>query len=90
MCDSSSENSTGGNELTLIAGVKGENEGCIIFDYRLTRPSGSQYDAANKFAFYDNRLALFMAGQVLLLDKIIDRIQIKGAAITHVSSPGYN
>jgi hypothetical protein len=54
--------------MTLIAGVKVGNYGCVIGDFRLTNTvTGEQFDVAQKFVFVENRLALYMAGSVFTL-----------------------
>jgi hypothetical protein len=70
--------------MTLIAGFKCGNEGCIISDFRLTDgETGAQYDVAQKFTTIDNRLAIFMAGAVMLLRPIHSRLAPLMDQITH-------
>lgn len=71
--------------MTLIAGVKVGNYGCVIGDFRLTNiNTRKQYDVAQKFVFVENRLALYMAGSVFTLGDLkkiiepnIDQITIQ-------------
>ncbi|WP_010200208.1 hypothetical protein [Bacillus sp. m3-13] len=61
--------------MTMIAAVRYGNEGCIISDFRLTNmDTGDQFDVAQKFAFIDNRIALFMAGTVFYLTDITNKM----------------
>ncbi|MBT2755880.1 hypothetical protein J7E71_07955 [Mesobacillus foraminis] len=54
--------------MTLIAGIKHGNMGCIISDFRMTQQGlNVQHDVGLKFIDFDNRLMLFMAGKAVSL-----------------------
>jgi len=70
--------------MTLIAGVKVGNAGCIIGDFRLTNMNtGDQFDVAQKFIFLDNRLALYMAGSINTLGELKVILAQKMSNISH-------
>ncbi|CAM3804263.1 hypothetical protein ABER99_21390 [Paenibacillus glucanolyticus] len=69
--------------MTLIAGVKVGNYGCVIGDFRLTKTNtGEQFDIAQKFVFVDNSLALYMAGAVFTLGNLKNILEPKINQIT--------
>lgn len=73
--------------MTLIAGIKNGNEGCVISDFRLAsgfdQTSTVHNDVAEKFDFIDNRLALFISGDVLLLNHLKKALIPELHQITH-------
>lgn len=69
--------------MTIIAAVKDRNEGCIVSDIRLTSSgTKTQIDIAEKFRFFENRIAIYIAGDVFVLEKIIDLLNTISASIT--------
>lgn len=71
-------------KVTLISGIQIENEGCIIADFRLTNLNNfEQGDFAHKFSFIDDRLAVFISGQVFLLSDIVEKLETIIDEINH-------
>jgi hypothetical protein len=63
--------------MTCIVGVKGANKkSTIISDIRLTdEETGEQNDSALKFIQFDNRISLYMSGNVFLLGEIKNELK---------------